>query len=110
MQLLSVSCPRIYFLTSCIHIGEKMIVRIRNVEEFKKLLTNQYLRRQLNPQRYFVCSSTAGIALIPIVTSRHSHVYSITISSDKDFEEALKLLKDLGFNSPISCTALPEYS
>jgi hypothetical protein len=87
-----------------------MIVRFRNIEEFKKLLINPYLRKQLNPQRYFVCSSATGVVLVPIVTSRHSHVYSITISSDKDYEEALNILKQLGFNSPISCTALPEYS
>jgi len=87
-----------------------MIVRIRNVEEFKKLLQNTYLRKQLNPQRYFVCSSATGVVLVPIVTSRHSHVYSITISSDKDYETALELLKQLGFNSPIACTATPEYS
>jgi len=87
-----------------------MIVRFRNIEEFKKLLVNPYLRKQLNPRRYFVCSSAAGVVLVPIVTSRHSHVYSITISLDKDYEEALKLLKDLGFNSPIACTATPEYS
>ena len=86
-----------------------MIIRLRNLEEFKKLLQNVYLRKQLNPSRYFVCSSATGIVLIPVVTSRHSHVYIITISSDKDFEEAQKLLKDLGFNSPIACTATPEY-
>jgi hypothetical protein len=87
-----------------------MIVRIRNVEEFKKLLQNTYLRKQLNPQRYFICSSSTGIVLVPVVTSRHSHVYSVTISNDKEYETALELLKQLGFNSPISCTALPEYS
>jgi len=87
-----------------------MIIRLRNLEEFKKLLQNPYIRRQIGPNRYFVCSSATGIVLIPVVTSRHTHVYSITISNDKEFEEAQKLLKDLGFNSPISCTAIPEYS
>jgi hypothetical protein len=87
-----------------------MLVRFRNIDEFKKLLHNPYLRKQLNPQRYFVCSSATGVVLVPVVTSRHSHVYSITISSDKDYEEALKLLKDLGFSSPIACTAVSEFS
>jgi hypothetical protein len=87
-----------------------MIVRFRNIEEFKKLLSNPHAKRQIGPTRYFVCSSATGVVLVPVVTSRHSHVYSITISSDKDYEEALKLLKDLGFNSPIACTATPEYS
>jgi len=86
-----------------------MLVRFRNIEEFKKLLQNVYLRKQLNPQRYFVCSSATGVVLVPVVTSRHSHVYSITISNDKEYEEALKLLKDLGFNSLISCSAMSEY-
>jgi hypothetical protein len=87
-----------------------MIIRLRNIEEFKKLLHNPFVKHQIGPKRYFVCSSSTGIVLVPVVTSRHSHIYSITISSDKDYEEALKLLKDLGFNSPIACTATPEYS
>jgi hypothetical protein len=86
-----------------------MLVRFRNIEEFKKLLINPYLRKQLNPQRYFVCSSATGVVLVPVVTSRHSHVYNITISNDKEFEVALELLKQLGFNSPIACTAMAEY-
>ena len=86
-----------------------MIVRFRNIEEFKKLLVNPYLRKQLNPRRYFVCSSAAGVVLVPIVTSRHSHVYSITISNDKEYETALELLKQLGFNSTIACSAMSEY-
>ena len=87
-----------------------MLVRFRNIDEFKKLLHNPMVRRQIGPNRYFVCSSATGVVLVPVVTSRHSHVYSITISSDKDYEEALNILKQLGFNSPISCTATPEYS
>jgi len=86
-----------------------MIVRFRNIEEFKKLLQNPYIKRQICPTRYFVCSSATGVVLIPVVTSRHSHVYNITISNDKEFEVALELLKQLGFNSPIACTAMAEY-
>ena len=88
----------------------RMEMKVSSLEDFKKRLADLIkLYRRLTPDRYLVCVGSHGIAMVPLMSSRHSHTFVFNgFENVEDFTKAIEHLRRLGFVVYSDCSVKPD--